>query len=353
MEQGVARSMTYRGSEMSALMGQIRRELGDEAVILSTRRIGTRLLEVVAGNAALAVRGSGFADASLREALLSTGSAALARRSAEGGAQPKSSRTLPLLEILSAHGIDPRFFPTFAAAPQAASAELQLARGFADLLRFDPRLPGANRFVAFVGQTGAGKTTTIAKLAARLQMAAGVKVAFISMDNFRVGAGFQLQTYASLLRMPCRMLDPRKPAVEELARAREALSRFDLILIDTAGCSPRDETAVGQLGEVLGKAGDIESMLVIPAAGNERDCSAALEAFGRLGCRRIVLSKIDESGYIGPVLNSLMRSDGSLAFFTTGQRVPEDIEPASARRLAWMLTKTAQQAEETVVCRDA
>ena len=209
-----------------------------------------------------------------------------------------------------------------------------------NILPIENRLPHKTKFVAMLGATGVGKTTTIAKLAARIKMAFDLRIALISADYYRIGAGYQLQTYANLMKLPYRALDKRKDLNQELDKSLEYFSAYDLVLIDAAGFSPYRDSRLSELRDLFSSRPEIERMLVLPAPGNEYDLIQSIERFSSVGFERLVISKLDESGFIGPVLNALRTAGKPLAFFTTGQRVPEDIEPASHRRLAQILTRT-------------
>ena len=143
------------------------------------------------------------------------------------------------------------------------------------------------------------------------------------------------------MNLPFRMVDgnSKTSVAAQLRRAVDAFRDYDLVLVDTAGCGPREKGRIGDLSEDLSQLPEAEKILVVPAPGNEMDLHAAASSFDQVGCNRIILSKLDESGFLGPIINTAIRLDKPVAFATTGQRVPEDIEPASARRLGWMLTR--------------
>jgi flagellar biosynthesis GTPase FlhF len=312
---------TYRGKEMTALLTQIREELGEDAVILSTTRAEGAQIEIAVGT-----------DETVAHA---------------GGQQvtmPPPSRTLSstqdrVRDALLRQGLHREIAELVAVRGTSSDALDKVASsGLAGLITFDSRLPFEQRVVALVGPTGVGKTTTIAKLAGRMRMAFDVKIGLISADSYRVGAGHQLQTYASLMGLPFRMIDDSLPYAHAIQVAVDSLPDCDLILLDTAGYSPRD-TRVDSMSQELSTLHSIEKLLVLPAPGNDVDLRAAATAFGRMGCSRVIVSKTDETGFMGPVVNTLVSLRKPVAFLTTGQRVPEDIEPASARRLGWMLTR--------------
>lgn len=218
-------------------------------------------------------------------------------------------------------------------------ADYYIGHGLDSVLDWHSLLPFESKAVALIGATGVGKTTTIAKLAARLKMAFEINVGLISADDYRVGAGFHLETYATLLRLPYRSIQNAEDKAQALKQAIEDLNDCDLILIDTAGCGPREKGRIADLSQIFKAAQDIEKLLVLPAPSNDFDLHGAASAFDQIGFDRIVLTKLDESGFLGPVLNTVLDLNRPLSFITNGQRVPEDIEPASGRRLGWMLTR--------------
>ena len=313
---------TYRGTEVSAVIERIKHELGDAAVILGMRELGDAEIEV--------------------QALPPQGPIIELEHSLPVG------RGIDMGEyiegILSSQGLDHAVIEKARIAVErlgkkSVRADVVVSEVLSSIIKFDCELP-KKKFVALVGATGVGKTTTIAKLAARMQLAFGLRIGLVSTDNYRIGAGFQLQTYASLLTMPCASIEPGAHAAQKLRQALHGFKNFDLVLIDTAGCNPRDAAKINELAELIDDDTSIERMLVLPAPTNEIDLAVAAKAFRPLGYSRILVSKLDESGYVGPAVNVAVASKCPLSFFTTGQRVPEDIEPASARRLGWMLMHT-------------
>lgn len=184
--------------------------------------------------------------------------------------------------------------------------------------------------VAMVGPTGVGKTTTIAKLAANMKLRENKKVGLVTIDSYRIAAVEQLRTYAQILKVPLTpVMTP-----DEMREAIERMSDLDLVLIDTAGRSQRDELRIGELGELLAAAQPDEVHLVLSTTAGEQTLREAVSKFGKLGARRLIFTKLDEAVGFGVVLNVLKRVDMRLSYLTDGQSVPDDIAIASAGRVA-------------------
>ena len=187
--------------------------------------------------------------------------------------------------------------------------------------------------VAMIGPTGVGKTTTIAKLAAACRFRDGLSVGLITTDSFRMAAVDQLRSYADILKVSLEVvIDP-----DEMSAAIERLADCDVILIDSAGRSRRDQERLGQLREFLAAARPDETHLVLSTTSGERTMMRDANAFSSLGADRVVLTKLDESDGFGVVLNVIRRLGTRISFVTTGQEVPDDIEQGGADRIARML----------------
>jgi len=186
------------------------------------------------------------------------------------------------------------------------------------------------RTVAFIGPTGVGKTTTIAKLAATLKLKHGRRVGLITADSYRIAAVEQLRTYAGIIGVPVRIA--LTPA--EMAQARAAFLDCDVVLVDTAGRSPSDEQRLGERAGFLEAAEPAEVHLVLSASMAERSMVRAIERFGRLGPDRLLLSKLDEADGLGVIVAAATASHLPVAYVSTGQEVPDDFEPANSERLA-------------------
>ncbi|MGP0629343.1 flagellar biosynthesis protein FlhF [Nitrospina sp. 32_T5] len=181
------------------------------------------------------------------------------------------------------------------------------------------------KIVALLGPTGSGKTTTVAKLAARFALLERKKVVLVSLDTFRLGALEQLQIYGDLMRVPVEMATDRNEFLQILNRHQDA----DLILIDTMGRNPRDEQYVEELKQIFSAAPNLETHLVQSATAQESVFEHSLKQFQPLGVDRIVLTKIDEGMQFGHLYNIASRHPVPFSYFTNGQRVPEDIEVAA------------------------
>jgi len=187
--------------------------------------------------------------------------------------------------------------------------------------------------VAFVGPTGVGKTTTIAKLAANMKLRENQRVGLVTIDSYRIAAVEQLKTYAQILKVPlASVLTP-----EEMRAAIANMSDCDLILIDTAGRSQRDASRLAELGKFLEAAAPDQVHLVLATTTGEPTIREAIERFSKLGARRLIFTKVDEAVGFGVILNVLKQADVRLSYLTTGQAVPDDIEIGSASRVAQMI----------------
>jgi flagellar biosynthesis protein FlhF len=197
---------------------------------------------------------------------------------------------------------------------------------------------GVRCVAAFVGPTGVGKTTTIAKLSAELSLKQKRNVGIISVDSYRIGAVDQLKTYASIMGLPCLSAFTR----EDLAQALKKMEGRDVILIDTAGQSHRDMKRLKELGELLGKDLSIETHLVLSTAIKPEDMKEAATNFSILKPSSYVFSKVDETRTRGGVIDQLLDRKLPISYITNGQRVPEDIIFATQRRVLRLILQGAE-----------
>lgn len=190
------------------------------------------------------------------------------------------------------------------------------------------------RLVALVGPTGVGKTTTIAKLAADFHLRQQLRVGLITVDTYRIAAVEQLRTYADIIDLPMEVVSTPR----EMRAAVERMTDRDLILMDTAGRSPRDEVKIQELRSMLAEAKADEVHLVLSSVASVASLKNTASKFAGVGATSIILTKLDEATGLGNLLPLLRSSDLPLSYVTNGQNVPDDIEAADARRLArWML----------------
>jgi len=181
--------------------------------------------------------------------------------------------------------------------------------------------------IALIGPTGVGKTTTIAKIAARFRMRHGPEqIALITTDNFRIGAHEQLSNFARILGVPMRVAS----TAEDF---QEALSDFidkRLVLIDTAGMSQRDIRMTEQFKLLRDEKHDIDKYLVISATTESRAMREVIKTFSDASPKGCILSKLDETDCPGSALSAIIEQQIPLTFVTDGQRVPEDLHYPSA-----------------------
>ncbi len=202
--------------------------------------------------------------------------------------------------------------------------------------------------VALVGPTGVGKTTTVAKLAARFALRHGQRqVALISTDNYRIGAHEQLLTFGRILGVTVQTASDQ----DELHTLLQGMTEKKLVLIDTAGMSQRDLRLSEQLATLHGGSPLIKTYLVLSAATQQSGLDEAVRAFQRVPLSGCILTKVDEAARLGDALSSVIHSRLPLAYIGDGQRVPEDMHPARAHglisRAVALLQHNPAQLEDT------
>lgn len=193
--------------------------------------------------------------------------------------------------------------------------------------------PGRRKVVALVGPTGVGKTTTIAKLAANFRLRDGIRMGLVTVDTYRIAAVEQLRTYAEIIDLPMKVVT----GPNEMSRALAELRGMDLVLIDTAGRSPKDEPRIQELRQLLEEAEVDETHLVLSLTASTRSLEAGVEKFAAAGVTSLILTKLDEALGMGGLLSIARKVPLPISYVTTGQDVPDDIETASARRLSRLI----------------
>lgn len=207
------------------------------------------------------------------------------------------------------------------------------------VIKDDPVLEGG--VIALIGPTGVGKTTTLAKLAARYAESFGTRdLALVTTDHYRIGAQEQLFTYGRLLGIPVHTAANSAELSELMVR----LSDRKLVLIDTAGMGPRDCNLAAQFSELQGIAKPIKTFLVMAANNQAGSLNEVVKRFGTTPLAGCILTKLDESTRIGGAISVAIRHQLPIAYTTDGQKVPEDLQQARADRLVIRAMQLVRQA---------
>ena len=189
------------------------------------------------------------------------------------------------------------------------------------------------RVLAVVGPPGAGKTTTLVKLAVNYGLTCRRPILLLSMDTYRVAAAEQLRSYAAILGVGFQVLE----TVAALAQTLRENQGKELILIDTAGCGFAELDQAADLAGFLARREDIDTQLVLSSSMKSADLSRVVDAYEVFRPGRLMFTRLDETSVPGAILNEAVRTGKPLSFFATGQRIPEDLEAASAARLIGLL----------------
>ncbi len=345
---------SYYARDVKTALALARQELGPEAMLVDSRKAPPEAQHLGACEVVVATGMDRPAPAPAEPVVMSGGVAAelaALRRQMERMAMRVSRTTL----VASAHTLDPELTGAFAELLEAdLDAELAhsilnrmrgegvpagrdrlrlaMAAELAGRFRCEPGVgvgSAAPRIVALIGPCGAGKTTTLVKLAARFGLATRRPTQILSADTFRVAAAEQLRSYAAILGVGFRVVE----GARGLAQALEELRRKDLILIDTPGYGPGDLDAAAELAELLGSREDVDVQLVLTASMRSADLSRVVDRFEPFHPRRLVFTRLDETEAFGPLVNEAVRTGKPVSFLCAGQRIPEDLEPATKDRI--------------------
>jgi flagellar biosynthesis protein FlhF len=337
--------LKFEGASMRETLAKVKAELGDQAVVVSTRQIRRGLLgsayeiaaaidqdddgptvpaPVPARPMARPTLDDGEVErvvAPLRAELRSLRAMMRARADERPAPNPDLREELAALRraVEQLRGAPAAAAPAPAPAPAPTPApvvEPPLATG------------STARVVMLVGPTGVGKTTSIAKIAARAALIEGRQVAIVTLDNYRVGGIDQIRTYADLIGVPLHVVEDPAGLGDVLVE----LAAYDLVLVDTAGKSPRDRAALAALATCARRAGaEVEVHLTIAAATAPAVIDELAQRFAPLRPRRLLFTKVDECGRVPELTLTPKRLGLPVTWLATGQAVPEDLELATVR----------------------
>jgi len=366
----------YKAKSIQEAIGRIKEDIGPDAMILSTRRLSadTHSRQMFEVTAALQKRAENedpvpddFSDCGDPVGRLSNGypayrSEAAQRRSPrmwenpytelfsikdmlllidQAGGLPEFLHQYPeslnLYVRLVKAGISERYVRQIMSRSIATGGQKRLhmeeiTKGVVNAIMsmitvYDPFTPknGNPQMAAFIGPTGVGKTTTIAKLAAMLRLHHKKEIGIISVDNYRIGAVDQLRTYASIMGLPCLSAFTQ----QELQMAVQKMRDKEIVLIDTAGQSHLDKDRMKELRRLMEGAHEVSSHLVLSVTTEPQDMKEVARNFSILNPETYVFTKLDETRRPGTIIDQVCRLKMPISFITSGQRVPEDIVAAS------------------------
>ncbi len=351
----------YRGASLKEVLDRVKAELGSEAVLLSSRNLGPReataveKVEVsvaVEGHQALPSSEKGGFDERLTLSRIEKNIAHIKAMMTISQAKeriPLAIHTNPELRLffqrIMSSGVEERLAlelmtRLIGRLPEDSPNGLvqsELVRLLKEVLVVSPK-PGQERIRwALVGPTGAGKTTTLAKLAAHFALTQGRSTALITVDTYRLAAADQLKAYARLMGLDLTVAFNR----DELRQALRENRDKEVILLDTAGRSQHHLLNMNELKMLVREVEDLKHWLVLPATTKDQDMASACEKFMELGLNGLIFTKLDETVCYGSLINQVLQYRLPVAYLTAGQRVPEDIEPATQERLLRLVLNDA------------
>ena len=205
------------------------------------------------------------------------------------------------------------------------------------------RRGAARAVVALVGPPGAGKTTTLIKLAARYGLASRKPAQILSADVFRIAAADQLRSLASILGIGCEVVET--PVA--LAQALEEHRHKDFVFLDTPGLGRDDLEDGADLARLIASHPEIDTHLVLSASMKPADMARVIERYEIFQPKKLLFTRIDETASFGPIVNEASRRELPVSFLATGQEIPDDLEPATKARLTELLGLSAKSSRST------
>ncbi len=191
------------------------------------------------------------------------------------------------------------------------------------------------KYIFFVGPTGVGKTTTIAKIASMMKLSGKKNVAMITSDTYRIAAVEQLRTYANILSMPLKVVYTS----DEMEKIKEELEEYDLVLVDTAGRSHNNKEQQDDIKKLINTVDekDRDIFLVLSATTKYKDLKKISQMYKKITKYSLIFTKLDETESFGNIYNIHILTGAPLSYMTWGQNVPDDIEKTDAQKIAKML----------------
>ncbi len=254
---------------------------------------------------------------------LNEGFAKLYKKLIDGGLIEKYA--LEVVARVSAYNQNAKYEEAFATARKIVVERLDTIR---PLVKKEQR-----QVVFFIGHSGVGKTSSLVKIAVVNKILSKANILLVSADTYKVGGAEQLQTFASIVSLPYKSVYNPSELSELLLKERDR----DFIFIDSSGKSYKDREHLDELEDFLKVAPNALIYLVESAAVNRKTFEKSLNVYDRFKPKGLILTKLDETEEVGSILPTLSRSDLPLAYISSGQKIPEDLEPADRAKLSKLI----------------
>jgi flagellar biosynthesis protein FlhF len=224
-------------------------------------------------------------------------------------------------------------------SPEDMKDRYKIEKSLKDLLKskiitYGPIKKGIKKkVIMFIGPTGVGKTTTMAKLGAIYALREDYKVAFITIDTYRIAATEQLKKYAGIMKIPIHVVNDQKAFKDVINNEKS-----EIILVDTSGRSHKNELKISEIKSYADMVEfDFEKILCVSANTKKNDLKDIFKAFGKINFNSVIITKVDESSYIGSVINVADKFKKPISYYTNGQEVPNDIYVAEPNKIVDMI----------------